>query len=216
MSNPNPNRIDSTPVRISTNLTIDRQTPKMDFGDRLAAGMQTVGGAIASGAAIAAPLVPGSAIVSAAVSSVSQLGNSLGGGGAGGGAAAGMYNAGLVGLGGGTGINTTVGGGGGGTIGNVGVGGGGIGGGGMGGIALGGGGGGLGGGIGGGGGVTVPQTGGSSLDSLQQVMNSNNQASFQLLGVQMQMQKENQVFSTVSNVLKTRHDTVKNTISNVR
>ena len=32
----------------------------------------------------------------------------------------------------------------------------------------------------------------------------------------MQMQRENQVFSTVSNVLKVRHDTVKNTIQNVR
>src|SRR4051812_10522490 len=107
MTQSNPNRIDSTPVRISTNLTVDRQTPKMDFGDRLATGLQTVGGAIASGAAIAAPLVPGSAIVSAAVSSVSNLGGQLaqGGGGGGGGATGAMYSSGLVGLGGGTGIN---------------------------------------------------------------------------------------------------------------
>jgi hypothetical protein len=212
MTQNNPNRIDSTPVRISTNLTIDRQTPKTDFGDRLSAGIQNVGGAIASGAAIAAPLVPGSAIVSAAVSSVSQLGSNLAQGTQSGAATAGMYSSGLVGLGGGTGINTTVGGGGQAPIGNVGVGGGGLGGGGLGGMAVGGGGG-LG---GGGGGVGVPQPGNSNLESLQQVMNSNNASSMQLLGVQMQMQKENQVFSTVSNVLKTRHDTVKNTISNVR
>jgi hypothetical protein len=37
-----------------------------------------------------------------------------------------------------------------------------------------------------------------------------------LMQVQIAMQRENQVFTTVSNVLKTRHDTVKNTISNVR
>ncbi len=37
-----------------------------------------------------------------------------------------------------------------------------------------------------------------------------------LLGVQISMQKENQVFSTISNVLKTRHDTSKNAIGNIR
>ncbi len=37
-----------------------------------------------------------------------------------------------------------------------------------------------------------------------------------MLAVQMQMQKENQVFTSVSNVLKTKHDTVKNSISNIR
>jgi hypothetical protein len=37
-----------------------------------------------------------------------------------------------------------------------------------------------------------------------------------LLGVQIAMQKENQVFSTISNVLKTRHDTSKNAIGNIR
>jgi hypothetical protein len=37
-----------------------------------------------------------------------------------------------------------------------------------------------------------------------------------LLQTQIAMQRENQVFTSVSNVLKTKHDTVKNTISNVR
>jgi hypothetical protein len=36
-----------------------------------------------------------------------------------------------------------------------------------------------------------------------------------LMGVQIQMQHENQVFTSVSNVLKTRHDTVKNSIGNI-
>jgi hypothetical protein len=34
--------------------------------------------------------------------------------------------------------------------------------------------------------------------------------------VQIAMQRENQVFSSVSNVLKTKHDTVKNSIGNIR
>lgn len=37
-----------------------------------------------------------------------------------------------------------------------------------------------------------------------------------LLQVQMAMQRENQVFTSVSNVLKTRHDTAKNAIGNIK
>jgi hypothetical protein len=37
----------------------------------------------------------------------------------------------------------------------------------------------------------------------------------QMLQVQIAMQRENQMFTSVSNVLKTKHDTVKNSISNV-
>jgi predicted ribosomally synthesized peptide with nif11-like leader len=36
------------------------------------------------------------------------------------------------------------------------------------------------------------------------------------LSVQIAMQRENVVFTSISNVLKTRHDTAKNSISNVR
>jgi hypothetical protein len=36
------------------------------------------------------------------------------------------------------------------------------------------------------------------------------------LGLQQQIQDENRYFTTVSNVLKARHDTVKNSISNLR
>lgn len=44
-------RIDSTPARISTNLTIERQTPKRDFGDRMKAGLDTAAGVLANGKA---------------------------------------------------------------------------------------------------------------------------------------------------------------------
>jgi hypothetical protein len=36
------------------------------------------------------------------------------------------------------------------------------------------------------------------------------------MSLQEKMQRENQVFTSVSNILKTKHDTVKNSISNVR
>lgn len=42
-------RIDNTPARISTNLTIERQTHKRDFGDRMKAGLETAGGMLANG-----------------------------------------------------------------------------------------------------------------------------------------------------------------------
>ena len=38
----------------------------------------------------------------------------------------------------------------------------------------------------------------------------------QMIDVQVQMQRENQMFTSISNVLKTRHETAKNSISNVR
>ncbi len=44
-----PVRIDNTPARISTNMTIGRQTQKRDFGDRMKAGLETAGGMLAQG-----------------------------------------------------------------------------------------------------------------------------------------------------------------------
>lgn len=76
------------------------------------------------------------------------------------------------------------------------------------------------------GGVTVGNTGGSP--NLAGGAQGNNAGIFntdiaqmsaenmKMMQVQMAMQRENQVFSSVSNVLKTKHDTVKNSISNIR
>ncbi|MDO8572849.1 MAG: DUF5667 domain-containing protein [bacterium] len=44
-----PIRIDNTPARLSTNMTIERQTPKRDFGDRMKAGLEQAGGMLAQG-----------------------------------------------------------------------------------------------------------------------------------------------------------------------
>ncbi len=180
--------IEPTPVRLSTNLTIDRQTPKTDFGDRVKSGLDTAAGAVASGAAVAAPFIPGGAIVSAAVSSVTQMSSSSSSGGQT--AASAAYSmSGVVSVPGSGGINTTVGGGPNGSVGQL-------------------------------PGVsstvsgTSPNylTGGSGTSDLMQAQAENSK----LMQVQIALQRENQVFTTVSNVLKTRHDTVKNTIANVR
>ena len=62
-------------------------------------------------------------------------------------------------------------------------------------------------------------TGGTSSNNVGTMNNELAAASSEnakLLQVQISMQRENQVFTSVSNVLKTKHDTVKNSISNIR
>ena len=193
------NRIDpnGAPVRMSTNLSIDRQTPKTDFGNRVKAGMDTAANAVATGAAVAAPFVPGGAIVSAAVSSMGTMSAA----GAQGGVATqysgyttmptptGTMNPG--------GLSTTM------------PTGGGVGGGapalpGVGSTA-------------GGAPSVVPNSAaGGAMGSFNADLESMRRTNLELMQAQMSMQRENQVFTTVSNVLKVRHDTVKNTIQNVR
>jgi hypothetical protein len=188
------NRIDPTPVRISTNVSIERQTPKTDFGDRVKAGLNNAAGAVGNGLSTLAPLVPGGGpILSAAVSSM----GSVTGGGSAGQTVSAQYSTGTAGIttvGGANPINTTVGmpttGGGAGT--GIGIGG-----------------------VGTGASADLPisQTGVGAVG-----MNSMQDMAAQqarLLNVQIAMQNESQVFSTVSNVLKMRYDTVKNTIQNV-
>ncbi len=173
------NRINQTPVRISTNISVERQTAKSDFGDRIQAGLSQAAGVLANGAAMAAPFIPGGAVVSAAVSSLNTMGQQMTAGSS-------AYAATGV-----TSLNTTVGGAG------TSVAGGGVG--------------GIGNSLPGAGGAGAGATG-----SMNVGMSDSASELGKMLQVQMQVQKENQVFTTVSNVLKTRHDTVKNTISNVR
>ncbi len=171
------NRIDSTPARISTNLTVGKQTQQSSFGERVQSGLQQTGSALANGAALVGGALPGGAIISAAVSSVSRLG---------GGASTAAYAAtGAMPVGGG-GINTTVGGGSTAVGGSV-------------------------------GGPNLTQgTSGGQVGMMNNEMQAMSDQNMQMMQVQIQMQRENQVFSSVSNVLKTKHDTVKNSISNIR
>lgn len=186
-------RIDqSGNTRLSMNVSVDRQTPKSDFGDRIQQGLNSATGAIANGLAVAAPYYPGGAIVSAAVSSLGAMSQNS--------AVTSQYAAtGVVSLGGGSpagGPMTTTVGAGGTAVGGLGSAGG------MPGAGS----------IVGNGGSLV----GSSLGNAGSGLADQASQLGQMLQVQMQVQRENQVFTTVSNVLKTRHDTIKNTISNVR
>ena len=62
-------RLDATPARLSTNLSIQRQTPKNDFGSMLAAGLS----GNAAGSGLAGGVVPGGAVITAAVSGTGVL-----------------------------------------------------------------------------------------------------------------------------------------------
>jgi hypothetical protein len=69
----------------------------------------------------------------------------------------------------------------------------------------------------------MPSTTGGSSSAQDQLLNAakqmqETQMSFNLqyLQLQSQMQNENRSYTAVSNVLKTKHDTVKNSISNIR
>lgn len=70
------------------------------------------------------------------------------------------------------------------------------------------------------GGVTSGAPGGSAQAGLMNAVSSmqETQMSFNLqyLQLQSQMQDENRSYTAVSNVMKTKHDTVKNSISNIR
>ncbi|WNG24963.1 hypothetical protein F0U62_13815 [Cystobacter fuscus] len=182
--------------RMSTNLTTARVTPDTSFAARVQSGVGTAANAVAGGVGVVANMVPGGSVVSAAVSSLTTFGNSSGSG------SAPYYGAALG--SGATSLNTTVGAGGG--------------------VAAGGGAGGLAGignpvaniSIGAGNQVTVP-TGGSGVGTeFNSEMSSMFTEQKKLLGMQVAMQRENQVFSTISNVLKTRHDSAKNSIGNIK
>lgn len=181
--------------RMSTNLSVQRQTPDMSFGARVQAGVNNAAGAVASGVGLAAGMVPGGGIVSAAVSSMTTLtsqgvpGSSTtpytgslpsAGGGVGGGAV------GTVGV---PSVNTTVGGTGGTSIPGA-------------------------------GGSTSPNYLGGSTGSSGSEFNSDIANMFtqqkELLKLQNAMQNESQKFQAISNVLKVRHENAKNAVGNIR
>jgi hypothetical protein len=56
----------------------------------------------------------------------------------------------------------------------------------------------------------------SPLQATQQMQETQMSFNLQYLQLQTQMQNENRAYTMVSNIMKTKHDTVKNTISNIR
>ena len=64
--------------------------------------------------------------------------------------------------------------------------------------------------------VRKAETGASQSAALARLRVLGESANSSFLKLQTRMQRENQAFTAVSNVLKTRHDTVKNSIGNIK
>ncbi len=209
-------KVKSPSIRLSTVATSTRQTPKTDFGTVMRAGLIKVADVAQKGLQVAAPFIPGGAIVSAAVANASSLVSSGGGAGpsysSGGGGASGFSSS-TSGLSGGSGPVS----GGGGTPGQFGQGGN---------MFVPGRRPGLGTNMnqsstnfapGGAGGATGGSDAFSSMMSATKQM-AEFQASFNLQYLQLQekIQQDTRQFNLISNIMKTKHDAAKNALNNVR
>ena len=169
-------------IQLDSSSSTVRQSPRTDFGTQVRNGISAGAGTAGAAIGVAAPFVPGAAVVSAAVTGAAGGVSGSGGGyGTGGSAGGGSISAGGEQIPfNGPGLGTAQGGGAGGAQGSG---------------------------------------GGSQQDLLNQTKGMQEMmASFNLQYLQLQekMQAENRSFSTVSNVMKTKHDTAKSSISNVR
>ncbi|MCC7385553.1 MAG: hypothetical protein IT384_27135 [Deltaproteobacteria bacterium] len=209
------NKVRGPAIRLSTVATTTRQTPKTDFGTVMRDGLIKAGNVAVEGLQVAAPFVPGSAIVSAAIAGANIAGNvSQPGYGSGGTGAFGTTASGLTAGGGGPGTLSAPS-----TAGSYGA---------NGALTI------PGRAPGTGtnlstpassfatGGATAGTTSGAS-DSFNQMMSATRtmaefQASFNLQYLQLQekIQTDTRQFNLVSNIMKTKHDAAKNALNNVR
>ena len=182
-------------LRVSVGLAVQRQTVKTDFGSVLGQGVSKAADVALSATGLVAPAIPGGSVVAAAVNGLASVRSGLTSGGQA------------------TTLNPVGG--------NLATSGGAVSGtGGYAGTAYGGGGavGGSSGGVFGG--IEQRAAGGSSSDQLmmatKQMQEMNQSFNLQYLQLQQQMQADNRQFTLLSNVMKTKHDTAKNAINNVR
>lgn len=190
--------------RLSTVATSTRQTPRTDFGAVMQTGLLKAGNVASEGLLVAAPFVPGGAIVSAAIAGANHAAGMVGGPGtapmavgttasglsAGAGAVGGSYGGSLTFPGRRPGLTTgldqpangftPVGG-------------------------------------------PVAGAGASPTDSFNQMMTATQRmaefnASFNLQYLQLQekIQVDTRQFNLISNIMKTKHDAAKNALNNVR
>jgi hypothetical protein len=184
--------------RMSTNLTVDRQSAKVSFGERVQAGMNNAAGAVAGGLGTVAGMLPGAGLVSAAVSTVNTFGTPGAGAQYQGAAGMGAMASGVTGV---PSVNTTVGG-----TGGAGM--------------VAGGGNPAAGGIGlaadavnGAGGATGGVGNAVASDPTLNAMFTEQK---KLLGLQASIAAEGNRFNAISNVMKSRNEAQKTAIQNVR
>lgn len=64
--------------------------------------------------------------------------------------------------------------------------------------------------------AAMAEGGGSDMATMQAMQRESQVFNLQLLELQEQIQQENRRFTTVSNVLRAKHDTAKAAVSNIR
>lgn len=164
----------NTGLRVQIDQARTRQAPRTDFGSVMSTGLSRGTDAVLQAGQLAAPFIPGGAVLSAAVTGVGSLKSS----------ASGLSNTGA------TGLNAS--------------------------------------GLSSGSGMTgsmssttgAPASGTTGVDSTmaaaKQMQEMNMSFNMQYLMLQQKMQADNRQFTTLSNIMKTKHDTAKNAINNVR
>ena len=183
----------STGIRVSIDGSRARQTPKTDFGSVMKTGLSKTADGVMRAGQLAAPYIPGGAIVSAAITGMGELKSAAGAQTAGGGSNATGVS--LVGTSGGAVGGTAAGAAGAGAYGGYAAG-----------TAM--------------GDVAARAAGGDSQAQLmvatRQMQEMNMSFNLQYLMLQQKMQSDNRQFTLMSNIMKTKHDTAKNAINNVR
>ena len=169
-----------TGLRVQIDAARTRQAPRTDFGSVMSTGLSRTTDAVLNAGALAAPFIPGGAVLSAAVTGVGSLKSSAAGSGNANYSTSTSPNS--SGLSGGTGMT--------GSISNTGT------------------------------TTNTTSTGNPSVDAsmaaAKQMQELNMSFNMQYLVLQQKMQADNRQFTTLSNIMKTKHDTAKNAINNVR
>jgi hypothetical protein len=166
-----------TGLRVQIDGSRTRTAPKTDFGSMVGTGLSKSANAVMDAGALAAPFIPGGAILSAAITGVGSLKASSAAQTT---TAAGANSTSLLGS---TGVSTT----GSALAASSAV-----------------------------GGTQVAGGSGDMMSQMQQFSEMNMSFNMQYLALQQKMQSDNRQFTSLSNIMKTKHDAAKNAINNVR
>jgi len=167
----------NTGIRVSIDQSRARQTANTSFGHVMGNGLSQGADAVLQAGQLAAPFIPGGAVLSAAITGVGDLKSRAG-------AQTASVSSGIgnnaqtltVGTGTGAGSATSS------------------------------------------GGATTVAGGaqGDMMGRMEKMQEMNQSFNMQYLGLQQKMQDESRRFTMISNIMKTKHDTAKNSISNLR
>ncbi|MBT6177645.1 MAG: hypothetical protein HOI23_10400 [Deltaproteobacteria bacterium] len=168
-------------LRVQIDSSRSRQTSRTSFGDVLSTGLSKSANTVMNAGNMAAPFIPGGAVLSAAITGLGSLKSAQSGGSAAPNSTGLSAGSGSVVGGGSQGVS-----GGSGTMDSVAS------------LAAGG------------------SEGAIMMQATREMQEMNQQFNLQYLNLQQDMQQENRKFTAISNVMKTKHDTAKGMIQNVR